>query len=232
MLLNDSQQIRLEKVNKYLTRNPDDVASLQMRGDLLRVGEDYKGSLKDFDLADKLKPSDPETLKARAATKRRLEDFAGALEDLNRSDSIDRNDHFTLKVRGAVKNSMEDFAGALEDLNRANRLKKDDIFTLTQLGCCKRNMNNLLESLTDLNASLQIYPLYIECISERVQTKIAMTHYRDAVSDMDRIVDLTSEEPEQLRRRAAIKDMMGDSEGYKKDIKRADIVEKRLDSLK
>ena len=225
MLLNPDQQVRLEKVNNHLMKNPEDVEALQQRGDLLRIGEDYEGALRDLTLANQLQQENPHTLKVLAATKRRLRKYQSALDDLEKANSILPEDSYILKVMGATQADVGDFESAVKSLNAADEIKPEDPFTLQHRARAKHKLNDLQGALDDFSLSLKIFPLSEVCLQERSLLKVDMDDLEGALSDINRAVDLSRDESvEFLKTRVIIKEAIGDKKGAMEDLK---IIENR-----
>jgi tetratricopeptide (TPR) repeat protein len=105
---------------------PADAAAHAAVANCLADLGDYKGALKEANLAVRLQPNLDNAVAARGEIRRSLGDLTGALQDLDRAIALNPDRGVAYISRGVIRQFNGDSAGALDDLRRFRRLAATD----------------------------------------------------------------------------------------------------------
>lgn len=185
------QQAQLVAFEAALRDNPNDIPTLNRRGELRRILGQFDSAIDDFNRVLAITPNNAFALFGRGAIFRLRREYDKALEDFNRGLASEPNNPFGIASRADIYRSLSRLDEALREFTRALERAPDDAFALRGRGDVLRALGRYDEALADLNASLRQEPNSPFALSSRGRTYFALRRYTDALADQNRAIELS-----------------------------------------
>lgn len=166
--------------------------------------KDLDGALQKYNEAIGLYPRSSALHIERSEVKMEKDDVKGAMVDLEKAVSLDPQNPEVYKARGQFRKKMGDEKRAKADMEKAKSL--------------------LLQQKEEASKELGDAVSYVL----RGEKKIEMKDYPGALADLDKAILLNPKEGNAYLSRGALKQVIGDQEGAKKDFQKAKECEKSL----
>jgi tetratricopeptide (TPR) repeat protein len=189
---------------------------------------DYERVLQDF-------PDQPDILMTRGRTLQELGRYEEAVNSYDASLRIRRNHPDTITNRGFAYSKLEQYDKALVDYDTSLRLRPNDANTLTNKGVTLTHLDKFAKALEVHTQAIEADPQHARALSNRGITLYhrGVTHklagrkeeaQRDfdaSLRDLERSLDLKSEDPEALTARGNTRSELGMTPAAMQDYKDA-----------
>ncbi|MEZ6189513.1 MAG: tetratricopeptide repeat protein [Planctomycetota bacterium] len=183
----------LERLDRALDADPEDVEARVQRGFVRRQLDDFEGALADVNQVLAAHPDHAEALYHRGATRRKL-DAPRALEDLNRALALDPSLAGAYYHRGVLYREQRDYPRALRDLDEALRLEPDARHALYHRARVQEKLGNREAAVHDLDRALGEERLDRESLCLRGILLAELGRLDEGLVDLQRAVDLYPED--------------------------------------
>ncbi len=192
---------------------------------------DYDDVLKDF-------PDQPEMLMARGRALAALGHYREAIESYNASLRVRRDDPDTLLNRGFAYHSLGEYDKALVDYETSLQVRPNDASALTSMGVTYTKLDKFDRALGAHNKALEADPQHARALSNRGITYYhrgmlhkaggrqleAQADFASSLKDLDKSLDLDSEDAETLTARGNTRSELGLTTEAMQDYKDALVV--------
>ena len=154
----------LGKQDTKPTQSPPTVVAQDKSKDFFDQGlakfteKDYKGAIRDFDEAIRLKPDDAAAYNSRGSAKSNLGDKQGAIKDFDEAIRLKPDYADAYWFRGAAKLNLGDKQGAVKDFDEAIRLKPDDALAYWFRGLAKSGLGDKQGAIKDYDEAIRLKP--------------------------------------------------------------------------
>ncbi len=181
--------------------------------------EDFEGAVILYDKAISLDPGFNNAYIFRGNAKLKLRKWGTAIEDFNKVLELKPNDIPCLINRGTCKTNAADFSGAIEDFNKVIQLDRNNLLAYEQRGLCKKANKQLDDAIKDFEHIISESPKDTEAISNIADIKFDQKKYEEAHDLYSKIIKLDGTNAIAYMKRAKVKKMLSDEEGYEADMK-------------
>ncbi|MGD9920077.1 MAG: caspase family protein [Pseudorhodoplanes sp.] len=180
----------LSDLNACIALNPDHVAALQARGNLLRNRRSYDLAIASFSQVIRLQPSSARAFIQRAEVLILKGDDAAAIADLGEAIRLDPRSDTSLKTRAAAFQRMLDHDRAIADLTEAIRMNPADNSAFADRGASYFEKKDYDGAIADLDRVELLAPNYMEPKSYmlRGRAHAAKQNHERAVADFERAI--------------------------------------------
>lgn len=207
-------QRELERADKELQTNPQDVEAHLSRGRMRLMMQDYEGAIADADAVLLLQPNSAEAYSLRSAARR----STGNVKD-SEADSAKANVIIQKNVITQANQSLKDNPKNVDAYLKRGRayyvLKKYKL------------------ALKDFDKALRLNPKEAWAYLDRADTRYALRYYKGAIADANKAMRLNSE-PYALYSAYSIRSnarkQLGDKKGAMVDKQKAEVYEKKAEA--
>lgn len=194
----------LQDIEKAIKINPNSSTASDAytyRGFLrIKVFNDYKWSMSDYNKALALKPSNDWTLVLRGSLKDTLRDYSGAMRDYNEAIKITEYNSAAYDNRGKLKTKLNDYIGSIKDFNMAIKLNDTYGEFFYNRGYSKYKLEDYRGAINDfilaenrlVTTSSQIDPKLIQVYFYTGLSKLRLENYEGAILKFNSTLNLNS----------------------------------------
>jgi tetratricopeptide (TPR) repeat protein len=213
--------------DQALAISPDEPEYLYERGMLRHYVQDYQGAVADFDAFLKIEPTMETILQLRGEAKYQLNDYAGAAADYTAA--LDQNPqnpelHYLRAYAWADlekwDNAVADFTAVMEMEPQPNQMFNKMDVALLRRADVKRRAGDHAAALEDCDLALSRNAEDLEAIFTRGVIRVAMADYKNAVDDLNTVIERYPL-PEAYHQRGLAKQGLGDVDGAEADLVKA-----------
>lgn len=165
-----------------ISLDPSDTQSLLNREMAVRRHERHGNSVADLNEVIRRNPQNPDAFYQRGETRANLGNYRAAIVDMDEALRLQPNLADAHHVRGAARLYLKDYGGAVADLDEAISLNPDDATYYLNRSVAKSEMakgNRIEEN-----------PEFLSTFDNMVWTNTQVEFLEDALSDLDRAIEL------------------------------------------
>ena len=213
----------LGKQDTKPTQSPPTVVAQDKSKDFFDQGlakfteKDYKGAIRDFDEAIRLKPDDAAAYNSRGSAKSNLGDKQGAIKDFDEAIRLKPDYADAYWFRGAAKLNLGDNQGAIKDFDEAIRLKPDYADAYWFRGAAKLNLGDKQGAVKDFDEAIRLKPDDALAYWFRGLAKSGLGDKQGAIKDYDEAIRLKPDDANAYWFRGLAKSDLGDKQGAIQD---------------
>jgi tetratricopeptide (TPR) repeat protein len=220
----DFNYVALSYLDRAIERDPDDLFSLILRGDIHMLRKKYANADADLLQAEALTGVPLKfsfiIVAMRGGCKRMLGELEEASRLLQSAYNLWGNNIFVLKSYGDVLNRLGDYASAQVILRKARNLVWNDAVSLALLGETTKLSGNCAQALALPNAADRMKPNDAYILTLRGDIKRMRGDYEGALADLDRADAIERENEFTLKIRGSVKGRLGRLEEALLDLNR------------
>ena len=132
-----------------LSRKPEHILSLVMKGNCKTRLKDFEGAIADYSKAIEIDSKFAKAYYGRGNAKDNLKDFEGAIPDYSKAIEIDPEYANAYNGRGVAKRNLKDFEGAIADYSKAIEIDPEYAAAYKNRGIAKRNLKDFEGAAND-----------------------------------------------------------------------------------
>jgi S1-C subfamily serine protease len=117
--------------------------------------QDYRGAIKEFSEALRLKPDYAEVYNNRGRARQNLQDYQGAIKDYDQSIRFKPSFPAAFFNRGRVRAELRDYRGSIADYDQAIRIKPDYAMAYAGRGEARLRLQEYQGAITDFDQAIR-----------------------------------------------------------------------------
>ncbi len=204
-------------LDRALQLEPNNVAALVLRADLLATGGELDAAASDAERAVGLDGRSSRAFQVRAKVRLARQLITTALDDANRAVDLDPADAESWFTRGRIRALAGDARGALDDFTAACE-RAPSAKTFEARGQARRVLGAIDEAHEDFMAALERDPKRVEALVGRALVKVARNDIDGAEADLGAAAAVAPGFVDAWANRAFVRQVKGDVEGALSDL--------------
>ena len=181
----------------------------------------FKGAIKDLDMAIELKPDYAGAYSVRGFAKFKSDDYIGAILDLNRAIELKLDSIDVYYFRAFAKSMLKDYRGAIKDYNKVIEVRPDDVEAYGNRGVAKHNLKDYKGALQDYSKVIELKPDFLDTYLSRAAVKFMLEDYRGTIQDYNKAIELKPDHAEAYYHRGIAYLMIDFTNKACRDVKKA-----------
>lgn len=165
-----------------ISLDPSDTNSFLNREMAVRRHERHGSSVADLNEVIRRNPQNPDAFYQRGETRANLGNYRAAIVDMDEALRLQPNHADAHHVRGVARLYLKDYGGAVADLDEAISLNPDDAIYYLNRSVAKLEMAK--------GSRIEENPEFLSTFDNLVWTKTQVELLEDALSDLDRAIEL------------------------------------------
>ena len=220
------EEAEIERLGRTIREHPDLADAYFERGTIHAGRDEHEKAIADFTAAIRLLPDDAEAYHERGVTRALAGDDDGAIEDLSQAIQLcpDVADGYLYRGEIHARRGLSD--DALRDFDRAVELDPGFCDAFSARGLERLERGELAQAIADLTRAIELEPGFADDFLLRGQAHLEKGDLDTALADCDEAVRLDPEVADAYRIRAEIRRALGDGEAARRDVARADELER------
>ncbi len=201
--------------------------AMEGRGRVEYLKGDFTDSIKDYSWTIQLWPNVAAYYLARGMAREASDDLHGALADFDTTVKLNPQDFWGYLNGARVRTEMDDFDGAIADCSQALKIDPSSVEAYVARGYAKSQSNDWRGAFADFDKAMAVDPHSSEGWYYRAWGKVALWDLNGAVADSNHAIQLAPGNPDRYRERGMVEGLMQEWPDALKDLRQAQILEKR-----
>jgi tetratricopeptide (TPR) repeat protein len=199
----------LGDLDAAVAADPKHVAAWRERGRLRQQAGQFAEAIADYTQTLALQPSEPGVLAQRGVCHARLQQPAEAIDDFDAALALNDRLAPVYQARGLAHLQLNHAAQAASDFHQADLLKAPLLDQAVPWCQALFAIGKHTEAERVASTALKESPDNVELLQTRGRIRLAAKNYREAIVDLDRVLQLDGKRSEALLARAAAKNFAG-----------------------
>ena len=179
------------------------------RGNEKLSSDNFKGAIKDFTQAIRLKPDNASYYYSRGVAKANLEQHFAAIADFDMAIRLRPEYAEAYYIRGLTKGTLGQHFAAIADFDMAIRLRPKYAEAYYIRGLTKGKLEQHFAAIADFDMAIRLRPEYAEAYYIRGLTKGKLGQHFAAITDFDTVIRLRPKHVDAYRSRGLTKVGLG-----------------------
>ena len=185
---------------------------------------DYKGAIKDFTQAIRLKPDYAFYYYSRGVAKANLKRHFDAIIDYDTAIRLETSDllkSYYYYSRGHVKGSLGRHFDAINDFDTAIRLRPEYAEAYYIRGLTKVKLGQDFAAIADFDTVIRLRPKHVDAYRSRGLAKVGLGQYTSALADYDAAIRLDPDDADTFHMRGMVKGKLSRFSAARRDLRTA-----------
>ena len=215
----------IERADKALSVNPNDVDAYLKRGKAHRQLREETAAKQDYDQAVRLGSNNTQAYLERARFRLQLQDTQGAIADYTEILRLDPRNTDVYFSRAGAYIALQKQQKAIRDYDQILRLDSKDVGAYLSRGNVRVGLKNYKGAIVDFNQILRLDPNNFSAYFARSEARYELRDYKGALADAERLIQQEPNASEAYELRGKIRLKMGDSQGAIADQQKAKAID-------
>lgn len=186
----EKREAEIERLNKELEQNPENVEALLYRAELYLWQKSYDQAIDDIEQVLALQPETADAFALRAQIENKQGDNDASMKSLLRALDLDPQNALAFLVRGNIHIDNSEYINALADFNRAIELDPQYAGAHNNRGIIYAILKQYDSAIADYTRAIELDPQFAFAYNNRGSTYDDLEQYEQALEDYTRAIEL------------------------------------------